>query len=418
MTFTPLALATAAALLLTACGGGGGAGGGSTDGGDGGGGGAGSIARPRLVVKATSDDELVDVCDEKGAEVLGRVEGTDYSCVECPEGVEAQVFLEEIRAEACVEDADEDLDIGFPEGGGGTIPLFGDDPFQAIANQPAIERIGAPVANGRGYRGAGVIVAIIDTGISASHPAIAGHLAGPGYDFVDNDTDPSDLGNGLDDNGDGRVDEGAGHGTFVASLVLAVAPEAQILPIRALDSEALGTSSSVARAITFAVENGAAVINLSAGLQVHLGMIKQALEFAQSEGVLVIAAAGNRSIPSIDFPAALADAVAVAAVDGDDVIAPFTSYNQKVDLSAPGVDILGAHPLSPSGTARWSGTSFSTALVTGSFAALRGQDAESSSEGLIECLKGSSSDLDGKNPLFKDVLGDGRVDLAEATGGH
>jgi subtilisin family serine protease len=409
--FPSLFVAPALALVLVACGGGGG-------------GGAATptpepvVRRARLVVKPTSEAALESFVQPIGGEVLGEVPGTGWCTVVGPAGKDGKVFLGEVQGAECVEEAVEDEEIGFPEGGGGTIPLFGDDPFQAIADQDALRRIGADVANGRGLRGEGAIVAVIDTGVAADHPAIAGRIAPGGYDFVDGDADPADVSNGLDDNGDGRIDEGTGHGTFVASLILAVAPDARILPIRALDSDAFGTASSVAHAITHAVEHGATVINLSAGLQTHLAMIQAAVEIATEAGVLVIASAGNRAMPVIDFPAAIPDVVAVASVDLTDTVAPFTSYSQKVDFSAPGVEVIGAHPRSPSGTARWSGTSFSTALVTAAYALVKADMPEESPQGLIECLKDASAGLDDQNPKFKGVLGEGRIDLDAATATH
>jgi subtilisin family serine protease len=254
----------------------------------------------------------------------------------------------------------------------------------------------------------------VDTGVVANHPLLAGRIAPGGRDFVDGDDDPAEERNFLDDDRDGRIDEGFGHGTFVASLVLAMAPGARVLPIRALDTDAAGTASTVAQAIAWAVAQGADVVNLSAGLLVDLKMITQAVESAREAGVLVIAAAGNRA-SSVDFPAMLSETEAVTATDLADRKAGFASYGSAVDLCAPGVDLLGAHPLGPQGTARWSGTSFSTALVSGAFALLRERHPSFTAQELLQRLESTAVPVDSMNPAFQGGLGEGRIDVDAAT---
>jgi len=133
-----------------------------------------------------------------------------------------------------------------------------------------------------------------------------------------------------------------------------------------------------------------------------------------SGSVPVIAAAGNRQA-NVDFPAFLSEAQAVTAVELSGVKASFASYGSSVDVSAPGVDLLGAFPSSPSGVARWSGTSFSTALVTGGFALLRQLDPAGAFEDLLKRLGDTALSVDAQNPSFAGRLGKGRIDLAAAT---
>ncbi len=399
------------ALLLAACGG---AGSGGTPSGDGG---TPSSAATRIVVNATSLGDLEDLCDDKGATVIGPVEGTDYYLVEIPAGVSQADFLEDMDDELEVEDAEEDSDeVAFPEGGGLTIPAFADDPVASVGTQPALARIGAYLAHLRGYTGQGVIVAVIDTGLDASHPLIVGHVAPGGYDFVDGDANPSDVGNGIDDDRDGLIDEGVGHGTFVASLVLAVAPGARILPIRALNSDNGGTASSIGLAIGYAVSHGAKVINLSAGVAQELNFIKQAVANARAVGVVVVASGGNRQIQIVDFPAKQSDALAVAAVGATDAKAPFSSCGEAIDLVAPGIDLVGAHPVAFFRTARWSGTSFSTALVAGAAALFKAADQPlPAPDDVARHLTDHARSVAAANPTLSGLLGAGILDLDAAT---
>ena len=407
-----------ATLLLTAaaCGGGGGSGVGPMGSGGARLPGFAPASTTNVLVAAVSDQALSTLCDAKGATVLASCGGTDYCLVKVPDGSDVSSFLKELESESSVDDATPDSGVGGPEGGGSTIPLFGDDPLSQVAAQIAVQHTGAVKARSRGISGQGVLVAVIDTGVAFDHPLIAGHVSSDGWDFIDDDADPSDVGNGLDDNEDGSIDEGVGHGTFVASLVLAVAPDATILPIRALNSDGVGTASGVARAIAYAVAQGADVINFSGGLSTDLRLIQQAVEYAQSHDVVVYASAGNHA-GDVDFPGMLPEVECVTALDGQDRKASFAAFGAEVDLCAWGIDIVGAHPLSPSGTARWSGTSFSTALVTGSFALLREWDGKSTGFMLAKRLRDKAVGLDAKNPSYVGLLGSGRVNVDYATRG-
>jgi thermitase len=427
---TRVASALLAVALLPACGGGGAAGavpeggavldGNPTTGGtDGGTDGtpdapAPSLVKTRVVVDPTTPEALEELCKAKQAQVLGECEGTDYCIVEIPKGTKIEDFVKDLEDEPCIEDVQPDHDVKFPEGDGTTVPAFVDEDLSSIRAQLAVERIGARVAQSRGRLGVGAVVAVIDTGVDFGHPSLAGRLLSTGYDFIGDDDDPTDVGNGLDDNRDGHVDEGVGHGTFVASLILAVAPGCKLMPIRALDGDAMGTAAGVARAIVWAATNGATVINFSGGLDRDLRLIRQAIRYAEVRNVPVICAAGNLAGP-VDFPAAHESTVAVASLDLDDVRSEFSAFGPEVDLSAPGEDLLGAHPLSPSGVARWSGTSFATALVSGGFAVLMAGLEPIPYVEHVEWLQETAVPVDDLNPDFAGGLGAGRLDLDAAT---
>jgi subtilisin family serine protease len=434
----PLSL-VALALALSACGGGNGSNfdpstpaagveagnetGGEAGGEVGGGGGAGGTeggtgtppGREHVLVDPTTTADLRELCERYGARLLTELEGTAYCVVEIPEGYTVEEFLEAIAHEPAVELAGPDEGVQFPEGGGSTIPAFAEDDPVAILAQPALDFIGSRVANERGFRGEGVIVAVIDAGVDSSHPSLAGRCL-RGWDFVDGDADPSDVGNGIDDDRDGRVDEGVGHGTFVASLVLAVAPGARIMPVRVLDSDSTGTASQVAMAIAWAVGHGAHVVNFSGGLRDDLHVIDQVMVYAKTREVGVIASAGNRGGEGVDYPAALSDVVGVTSVDYADRVSVFASFGAEINLSAPGEDLLGAHPRSPSGVARWSGTSFATALVTGGYALIWGAPSTRPRQ-IADALEASAASTDDSNPTLVGLLGAGRLDLDLATFG-
>lgn len=397
------------ALLLAACGGGGGA---PAGGGDS------PKPEPLVVLLLINDpddvDEVIeDVVEDTGALPLGRVEGTNFYRFELPAGMSEEQFLALVDDDLRIEDGQPDESLSSPEGGGATIPLGGDLFASAVATQPELARIGLAAAHDRAT-GVGVRIALLDTGVLPDHPLLVGRLEAGGHDYVDGDSTPTDVANGRDDDGDGLVDEGHGHGSFVASLILAVAPDARLIAFRVLDSDSRGKASWIASAIARAADLGVDVINLSAGMDTRVQVVKDATNYARDRGVLVIASAGNTGTRSVTFPAALSDGVSVTSVDVTDRRADFASYGDDVDLAAPGVELIGAYP-NVRGATRWSGTSFSAALVTGGFALVRQAFPGLSAEAIVQRLEDRSVDIEALNPGIGDELGMGRLDLDAAT---
>jgi serine protease len=179
-------------------------------------------------------------------------------------------------------------------------------------------------------KGSGVTVAIIDTGVSKV-PDLAKTEFVKGYDFV-NDRENAD-----DDNG---------HGTHVAGTVAqstnnnygvaGVAYQAKIMPLKVLASSGGGTITDIADAIRFAADNKADVINMSLGGGGESQIMKDAIEYAHSKGVVIVAAAGNENRDSASYPARYARVISVAATDAQNEKAEFSNYGAGVDIAAPG----------------------------------------------------------------------------------
>ncbi len=247
------------------------------------------------------------------------------------------------------------------EGGGYNFTVQPNDPL--FDNQYALKNINATGAWAVTTGKSSVIVAVIDTGVDASHPDLQGRLV-KGYDFVNNDDTPEDT---------------VGHGTFVASLIAAnaddnqgivgVAPGVQIMPLKALDRQG-GDSLTIARAIRYAADNKANVINLSLGGPQNSRSIRQAIDYATSRGVVVVAASGNSGTKGnpVEYPAALPNVVSVGATGPSDKIASFSSHNITVDVAAPGVNVFGARSSINLICRAYNGTPYCTASGT-SFAA-------------------------------------------------
>ncbi len=207
--------------------------------------------------------------------------------------------------------------------------------------------------------GTGVTVYVIDSGIQRTHTQFAGAKIAAGYDFIDNDTDTSDC---------------AGHGTAVSSLItgstLGAAKGVTLVPLRAFACDGKATGSNVIRAAQWIATNRVpgtpAVVNLSfGGANPYAGRTSQDLAFQSliNSGVDVVAAAGNDGTNACTVsPAALPDAITVAAVNRLHAEASWSNYGSCVDLYAPGDGVYAAILNSTIGTG--SGTSFAAPLTT------------------------------------------------------
>ena len=246
-------------------------------------------------------------------------------------------------------------------------------------------------------RGAGVTVAVLDTGVDASHPSLASHLS-EGYDFVDNDEDPSEV--GLP-----GVNPAYGHGTFVSGLVALAAPEARIMPVRVLDPNGMGDVWRLAKAMVWAAANGANVINLSLGTYTRTHVANELISglATTGRGVVVVAAAGNAASNLPQFPAGEGGArlLAVAASTPIDTLAPFSDFGSWVDVAAPGAGIWSTVPGGQYAT--WTGTSMASGLASGDAALVRAAYPSMSAQTVISRITGTARRIGGSVPLRSDA---------------
>lgn len=288
---------------------------------------------------------------------------------------------------------------------------FGDFEDQTIGS-----RIGLEEAHQRS-RGAGVTVAILDTGLDPSHEAFAGRVSPDGYDFVAGDASPWEESNGVDDDLDGSVDEGYGHGTMVAGIVSLVAPDATLLPVRVLTDEGDGDVWPIAKGIRYAVIHGADVLNLSFGVPEDISTLGRQVSIARSLGAIIIAGAGNENQEQAYYPAGDSDAEMVTAVDSLDIKAGFADWDSKVLVSAPGTGVRAPFP-----DARWAignGCSFATPFVSGEAALIRSMAPSMPPDQVRTRLRGAVVDIDDLpgNDEYDDGLGSGRIYLPAALDG-
>ncbi|SNT60394.1 S8 family peptidase [Actinacidiphila glaucinigra] len=284
-------------------------------------------------------------------------------------------------------------------------------------------QIGAPAAWAAGYDGTGVTVAVLDTGVDATHPDLK--------DRVDAQKNFSDTPDTVD-----RV----GHGTHVASTVAGsgarsggkykgVAPGARIISGKVLDDSGAGRESDIIAGMQWAVDQGAKVVNLSLGGEdtPETDPVEQAVNrLSADSGTLFVIAAGNRgpAAATIGTPGSAAAALTVGAVDRTDAIADFSSHGPtadgslKPDLTAPGVDIVAARAAegvegdpAADGYVSMSGTSMATPHVAGAAAILAQRHPDWTGEWIKDALTGSAAATPGLSAFAQ---GTGRTDIARA----
>jgi len=258
------------------------------------------------------------------------------------------------------------------------LPIFESDwDAPTVRRQPAMVQTAALAAQAKAT-GRGQIVAVLDGGFDLRHAFLAGHLSAQDYDALDNDDDPQDLGNGINDDavseaaGDAVKDRIVGHGTFVSSLILSVAPDVTILPIRVLDDEGWGTDLSVACGISYAVANGAKVVNLSLVLPEATSIVKDAIRAAAEAGVVIVSASGTTTDGWKSDPYLTRRSICVGATDADDVIASWSLTGDFIRVYAPGVALHGAiGGATRDSYGRWDGVSFAVPFLSAGAAMIR-----------------------------------------------
>jgi hypothetical protein len=317
------------------------------------------------------------------------------------------------------------------------INYYGQTVREGYVLQPATQIIGlANAQNTFHVKGKGT-VAVIDTGVDTAHPVLQGVLL-PGYDFTRNQSSADEKGDVsqsttavidqsttavIDQSTTAVIDpytasqlnqpqyEGFGHGTMVAGVVHLTAPGAMILPLKAFHVDGTGYNSDVIRAIYFAVKQHANVLNMSFSFKSPSNELKNAIQYANSNGSICVAAAGNDGQQTTVYPAGYSNMVmGIASTSNSDTQSTFTNYGSMVFAAAPGEGVV---TLFPFGTyaATW-GTSFSTPFVAGTASLLL-------DNGILFGFLPGQNESDAANAIahakyINNYLGHGRLDVYQA----
>src|SRR3989475_4038807 len=405
-----------------------------------------------------SPEAVQEVVRRHGLTLIHSHESQDIHFVRAPATAHPEHFLSNLRSDPDVQGIEADTDVMFPEARPGlkvdqstasildmlrnrsVVPFYGSPVLSSYINQPAVVLIGSPEAH-QLATGAG-IVAVIDTGVDPNHPVLKASLV-PGFDFTRNlpgmPSEFADLGQAtasildqstasiLDQNtivilnqstasildqstasilDTRQVPQEFGHGTMVAGIIHLVAPTAQIMPLKAFKADGTSNLFDILRAIYYAVDHGARVINMSFSTEQRSAAMGRAMNYAGSRGVICVSSVGNKGARLRVYPAAFDYVFGVGSTSNRDTRSTFSDFGDDVQLAAPGEGIITTYP-GGHYAAAW-GTSFSTAFVSGGAALLLQMNMRTNSDTAADApgnAKGLPAALG---------LGEGRIDLYRA----
>ncbi len=375
---------------------------------------------------------------------------SDVYVLDLDSGTDEQAALNDFKNDPNVEYAEQDGIV--------TVQMTPNDPYynsskswgQAYGDLWGLKKVQAGPAWDL-TTGNGIVVAVVDTGIDYNHPDIKDNMW----------HNPGEIsGNGIDDDGNGFVDDvygydfttcaesdfwgtcvsgktadndpadGNGHGTHVSGTIAAtgnnnlgvigLAFNSKVMAVKGVSDGGSGFFSDLANALHYAADNGADVINLSWGGLGYSAIIEDAVNYANSLGCVVVAAAGNSNVNAQQFyPAGLTNVITVAAFDPNDQKAYFSNFGNKIDVAAPGVDILSLKangtalgPVIGTNYARLNGTSMATPHVSALAALLLSNHPNYSPSDIRSALRQSADDLGA--PGFDIYAGYGRINAFKA----
>ncbi len=284
-----------------------------------------------------------------------------------------------------------------------------------------------------------IVIADLNSRVDVGHPALIGHLT-TGYDFVT--TKPSGTtalnqssSSFMDQSSSSFMDQSSSsfmdqfgalildqssssfmdgnpaysHGTLCAGVIAVVAPDSMIMPLRVFDDQGSADLFTIAKAIRYAVQQGAQVVNMSFGTLTNSQAIGSSVSYALSRNVVLVASAGNNNTSAPQYPAAYRGVITTAATDLLDRKASFSNYGSSIYVDAPGVNIFSTYPGGYYSVV--SGTSFSAPIIAGTAALIRSQQ----NDDVADPIAAGAVNIDFRNPQYAGQLGYGRIDVYQAV---
>jgi len=408
----------------------------------------------RAVVELKSGASIEDFCSRNGLKLIDSIQGSALLV----EGDAAT--LAQAAADDAIASTEPDLPVALSETAilnPAVLALLNPDMVnllkdpavvstgrnllrKSMVTQRGLDKIKADDARALAD-GSGILVAVLDTGIDATHPALLGSSV-PGFNFMTGDTNTDELLDLppltiealrtsaslnpavlalLNPSTVAFLNPAAleflkapplyfGHGTLVSGLIHLIAPGALILPVRVFDASGISSSFRIAKAIRYAVDSGAQVVNMSFDMEQLSPLVSEALDYAADRGVILVASVGNRnSVVSSTFPASHRAVLGVAATNREDLKARFSNYGSAVKVAAPGDGLISTYPAGL--YAGIGGTSFAAAVVSAEAALIRSKSTAPAAD-IVRRILDTAESIADLNPGM--YLGAGRINARDS----
>lgn len=365
------------------------------------------IVAGTLLVKIPVGSPIGDLAASYGLTLLNGVPNDGIYELGVPRGTSESYFASRLNQDSRVIFAETEPKVVAPGLSGEQFHYaFDMSPDSSrYVNQQAYQQVGLK-ASSVSAAGPGVIVAVLDTGATYTHPDLVGH-----YLHGINEIKPTSP---AWDQPDGVTNIACGHGTMVAGIIAKVDPLARILPVRVLNADGQGQLIDVINGIDYAISKGAQVINMSFGTSKSSLSLQSALSRATSAGIVLVASAGNADQNTMHFPAGYPNVIGVASVEANNTKSDFSNFGNFVDVVAPGDGIRSTYY--DGGYASWSGTSFAAPFVSGEAAAILENYPGLDAIFLSDYIQLTATSVDGVNPAYAGLLGAGLINISLATG--
>jgi len=377
-----------------------------------------SVVADEILVKFKPEveEETIDKINKKlGVEIKKKLGIKNIYCLKVPPSKTINEMVKKYKEEPDVEFAEPNYIIS-----AFAIPPP-NDTYYLSDDQWGIEQIKAPGAWNMETGTKSVVIAILDTGVDYAHDDLAGNMWNDGsghygYDFVNGDNDPDD-------------DNSGSHGTHCAGIAAAVTNngvgiagvswESEIMAVKVLDQNGEGDVKWVYNGIYYAADHKAKIISMSLGAEYGSPPIetwREAVNYAYSNGCLLVAASGNDNQSYVAYPAAYDNVIAVGASDSNDNRCNFSNYGRELDVVAPGVNILSTvrtgMGLVGDNYDYDEGTSMATPFVAGLAALIWSHNPDLTNLDVRDIIRSSADDIGSEG--WDIYTGYGRIDAEQA----
>jgi subtilisin family serine protease len=391
-----------------------------------------ALGANRFILHQAEDANVTAICGRHGLTVVSQLDShKNVFLVGASDIVTPESVVADVSTDLDVVDIEQDRNLSVPEtisnahlsqsttaildqiSNRTVTTYFGQSVPTFYAAQPAVSRLNLSSAQQLLSSTRTPVVAIIDTGIDPNHPVLKASVV-PGFDFTRNiagtASELADLSQSttaiLDQSTTAILDQSTtaildqlgvavlnqsttaildqsttaildttklpaafGHGTMVAGIIHLAAPQAKLMPLKAFTADGVGDLADILRAIYYAADHGASVINMSFSLSDSSPELTRAIGYAHDAGAIAVASTGNTGLPSVAFPAASPKTIGVGSIDAAGNLSTFSSFGSPMWVVAPGENIITTYPGNHWAAA--SGTSFSAPFVAGGTALLK-----------------------------------------------